>query len=99
MNIRALSFKQPWASQILAGEKTIEYRSWKTLHRGPLMICSGLQHVPEMPEGKHLPKGCAICVVTVVDCVWNDDDDCFHWMLRNPIELPNFPIEGEAGSL
>lgn len=97
MNIKALSIKQPYADQIREGTKTIEYRSWKTLHRGPLLICSGLQHVSELPEGKNMPKGCAICVVNVVDCVWNDDDDCFHWVLENPIELPNFPIKGKLG--
>ncbi len=36
--MRALSVKQPWASLIATGEKTIELRSWRTHYRGPLLI-------------------------------------------------------------
>lgn len=37
----ALSVKQPFASMIARGEKTIELRSWTTKYRGPLLICAG----------------------------------------------------------
>jgi len=39
--IRALTIRQPWASLIAAGVKTIETRSWSTSYRGPLLIHAG----------------------------------------------------------
>jgi len=38
--MKALSISPEYALEILAGRKTIEYRSWKTNHRGDLLICS-----------------------------------------------------------
>ena len=46
----AISVKQPWATLIVAGLKTIEIRSWPTRRRGPVLIHAG--KVPdERPEG------------------------------------------------
>lgn len=39
--MKALSIRQPFASLILTGKKTIETRNWATKYRGPLLICSG----------------------------------------------------------
>jgi len=39
--MRALTIRQPWASLIAAGVKTIETRSWSTKYRGPLAIHAG----------------------------------------------------------
>lgn len=36
--MKALSLKQPWASMVANGTKTIETRSWRTSYRGPLAI-------------------------------------------------------------
>src|SRR2546430_9590561 len=36
--IRALSIRQPWAWLVVNGHKDIENRSWRTNHRGPLLI-------------------------------------------------------------
>ncbi len=38
--MKGLSVKQPFASLIAAGQKTIETRSRKTEHRGRLLICA-----------------------------------------------------------
>ena len=38
---RTLTNRQPWASLIALGVKTIETRSWRTDHRGPLVIHAG----------------------------------------------------------
>jgi len=40
-NARALTIRQPWASLIALGVKTIETRSWSTRYRGPLAIHAG----------------------------------------------------------
>ena len=38
---RVLTVRQPWASLIALGVKTIETRSWRTDYRGPLVIHAG----------------------------------------------------------
>lgn len=43
--MKALTIRQPWASLIAAGVKTIETRSWSTRYRGPLAIHAG-KHKP-----------------------------------------------------
>jgi hypothetical protein len=39
--MKALSIQQPWAALIVAGVKPVENRSWRTAHRGPLLIHAG----------------------------------------------------------
>ena len=36
--MKALSIKEPWASLIVTGKKTIELRTWRTDYRGPILI-------------------------------------------------------------
>ena len=48
--MKALTIRQPWASLIAAGVKTIETRSWSTKYRGPLAIHAG-KHKPERVAG------------------------------------------------
>lgn len=70
----ALSVQQPWAGLIAAGRKTVEVRTWKTSHRGPLLICAAVtptkfrlaNHISL--EGVDLSVGVAVAVVDVVDC-------------------------------
>ncbi len=72
----ALSVKQPWASLIARGRKTIETRSWSTTYRGQLLICAGASPdigalrrfgaVPATWEQVY-PPGVALAVVTLVD--------------------------------
>lgn len=38
--MKAISIKNPYAQAIIAGEKTIEVRSWRTAYRGRLVIVS-----------------------------------------------------------
>jgi hypothetical protein len=38
--MKALSIKQPYATSILRGTKTIELRSWQTAYRGDILICT-----------------------------------------------------------
>jgi hypothetical protein len=45
--MKALTIRQPWASLIAAGVKSIETRSWRTHHRGPVAIHAGLHRPVE----------------------------------------------------
>jgi hypothetical protein len=41
VTMKALTVRQPFASLIQRGLKTMEYRNWTTAHRGPLAIHAG----------------------------------------------------------
>lgn len=72
MQYHALAVRQPDASLIAVGEKTIECRSRRWNYRGPVIICASARPViaanPDNPKGPKLPTGAAICVVDMVDC-------------------------------
>ena len=56
--MKALSIKEPYISEIISGEKTMEYRSWPTKHRGDLLLCGSAS-----PKGDY--AGVAACVVEI----------------------------------
>jgi len=61
--MKAISVRQPWASMIAQGSKTIETRTWSTNYRGDLLIVSSKKPIfPGLPSGKGL------CVVRLFDC-------------------------------
>lgn len=70
--MKALSVRQPWASLIASGAKTVELRTWTTRHRGPLVIVSSSrprqnpQALVECPALQ--PLGALVCIVDLVDC-------------------------------
>jgi hypothetical protein len=80
--LRVLSLRQPWAWLVVNGYKDIENRSWRTNHRGPLLIHASSTLTDFTPEkldeierkhGVRVPKdaetGGIVGVVDVVDCV------------------------------
>lgn len=104
--MKALSVRQPWASLIASGRKTIELRSRPTRHRGPLLICAAqnadARHVAAWTDG---PRGVAVCVVEVVDCrpaTSADDAAACHpaaglwaWVLADPRVITPRPVRGQ----
>ena len=72
--MKALSLKQPWASLIAIGKKTIETRTWATNYRGKLLIVSSrtfdenysLKNFAEVFF--EVPLGKAIAMVNLIDC-------------------------------
>lgn len=62
MMLPALSVKQPYATMIAGGEKTIETRCWATHYRGPLVICS-----TAMPQGFGVTRR-VLCLVFLRHC-------------------------------
>lgn len=67
--MKALSIKQPWASLVATGVKTVECRTWKTKYRGPLLICSSKGDIAIDDDGDSLvlPGGMALAVVELLD--------------------------------
>lgn len=102
---KCLSVRQPWASLIANGQKSIEVRSWSTNYRGPLVICAS-----KSPKINNLPTGCAVCVVDLIDCrpITHNDassaccdvdpDRQFAWVLGSPRVIPSLPtVSGRLG--
>ena len=77
--MKALTIRQPWASLIAAGVKTIETRSWSTKYRGPLAIHAG----KATPDGLWEGGDWAIA--------WNGNPRnafAYRRILSNRLELP-----------
>lgn len=106
--MRCLSVRQPWASLIADGRKTIELRSRPIRYRGPLVICSSL-HPWTGEHGFELgPVGVTLALVELVDCVPALPGDAgaacllppegwFAWHLRLVRRLPELRVKGALG--
>lgn len=108
--MKALSIKQPWASLVAAGYKTVECRTWKTTYRGELLICSSRGDV-EINDGLIAPGGMALGVVELFDVhpmtkadlesaylpdAWYDDAlKGFAWCVRKLYEIKPVPVKGK----
>lgn len=103
--MKTMSIRQPWASLIAFGEKTVEVRSWSTSFRGRLLIHASGKDIIE--DGLTLPAGYAIATVEVVDvrplteadleaaCLEDmPDGPCFAWVLRDAQEIEPVPCKG-----
>lgn len=77
--MKALVVRQPYASLIAGGWKTIETRTWKTDYRGPLAICAGkklmipshpvwdIEFVRDWRDQNLMPMGCIVAVAMLVN--------------------------------
>lgn len=88
--MKAISIKNPFATQILRGTKNIEYRTWDTKHRGDLLICSSAN--PQVPG---MLSGCALCVVELVDTQYDPENDVYEWHLGKVRKIKAFPVKGK----
>lgn len=98
--VRCLSVRQPYASAILTGQKTEEYRSWPTNHRGLLAIHASKtvakEAIADYPD-LDMTTGAVLGIVEVTDCI-PLLDGTYAWTLANP-QLLDEPIaaKGNAG--
>lgn len=78
--MKGLIVREPYASQILSGEKTKEIRSRPTKIRG---------HIAIIPAGSGMVAGTA----DLVDCTgphpgaWQYQDKTYRYILKNPIKF------------
>jgi hypothetical protein len=91
LGFRALTVKQPFAGQILAGTKPIEFRSWSTDYRGDMLISASSN---PRTQG---PFACAVCVVRLVDVRDPGEPDDFEWVLEDPRPVKNVTVKGALG--
>ena len=84
--LRALSIRQPWAEQILRGEKTVEYRSRPTNIRGEVYIYASLANPDPGEDGDaDLPRGLVVGTVEITGCSGMEGE--YEWELQNPKRL------------
>jgi ASCH domain len=108
--MKTLSIKQPWAWAIVAGEKNIENRTWRTSYRGPILIHAGARADDDARaeiEARHglvipdeLPTGGIVGTAVLEDIVEGHDspwaiDGHYHWILRDAQPLPFAPVRGK----
>lgn len=70
--MKALTIRQPWATLIASGVKTIETRTWATKHRGPLVIHAGAAldrrgPIHRIPDPTRMPLGVTLARANLVD--------------------------------
>lgn len=75
--MKVLTIKNPWATLIVYGLKTYEFRSWKTNYRGKILIHAGMN--PDKNEiakfkdyGLNYIYGAIIGEATLTDCILVD---------------------------
>lgn len=101
--MKAISVRQPWASMIAQGTKTIETRTWPTKYRGDLLIVSS-----KKPKIDNLPLGHALCVVEIVECrpmVFSDEaaagckwySGAWAWVLEDVRPVEPVAVRGQLG--
>ncbi len=73
--MKALSIRSDYAMQIMLGQKKVEYRSWQTHYRGPLLICGTAKKV------KGGIPGYAICVACLTNIQHQPDQGQYAWQL------------------
>lgn len=57
--MKALSLRGDYVMDIIRGQKKIEYRSWQTKYRGPILLCSTVKKVHGAVPGY------ALCVAMI----------------------------------
>jgi len=99
--MKAISIKEPWASMILSGKKTIETRRWETKHRGKLLLCAS-----KKPESSISGHAFAIAFLSDIQPMLERDefraccevyDGAFSWFLVNVEPIKPFPVKGQLG--
>jgi len=85
---------------IASGFKDIEYRTWKTGYRGPLLICSSSNWGADEPcpasERDKYPRGVAVCIVDLVDIQESEEEPgLYEWLLEDPGRVEPVPVKGK----
>lgn len=99
--MKALSIKEPYASMILEGKKTIETRTWKTNYVGTILLCAS-----KIPKSKI--SGMAFATAKLSECrrmeKSDEEDACCEiyykahaWVLEDIKKIEPFAVKGKLG--
>lgn len=104
-----LSVRQPWAWLIVNGHKDIENRTWKTAHRGQVLIHAGKEPAATpkiingvlVPEMFHYRTGGIVGMVEITECVTSSKSKWFEgpygFVLTAAKAIPFIPLRGRLG--
>lgn len=110
--MKTLVLRQPWASLVAEGRKTIELRTWTTTYRGPMLVVAGkgVDRDDSVRLGRGTdPAGVTLCIVDVIDVRPATDLDAdaagcapdvgreFAWILANPRVVRRIAVKGRLG--
>lgn len=92
--MKALSMKEPWASLVAQGVKTMETRSWRTNFRGEMLIHASLAPVGKSEREQALLgllkgplcRGHILCRCRLTDCIRIDEAFAEALRERAPVE-------------
>ena len=87
--MKALSVRGDYIMQMINGTKKIEYRTWKTNYRGPILMCSTAKRVPNSAPGY------ALCVMDLYRIDWNDVDQCYYWYIKLKNLIDPIKVKGQ----
>jgi len=107
--MKALCLKQPYASWIAEGKKTIETRTWKTNYREKFLVVAsrGLDLLRELELAlENYPIGMALAIARILDCrpmTEQDEkaaccelyDGAWAWLLTDVRKIEPFPVKGQ----
>jgi hypothetical protein len=105
MKYRCLSIRQPHLQALLDGRKDVEYRTWQTAYRGPLLLHAGLRldgaDVAEhygYPLDRWYDIGAILALCRLADIVRGPEPGLFSWLLSDIRELAEpIPYVGRLG--
>ena len=96
--MKALSVRPEYTFDIFVGEQTFEERTWKTDHRGDLLICASSKKEPGYVNGY------AYFVIPLLDIrpseeAWFDESGkpvtMYEWVLGKPRAIEPIPVKGK----
>ena len=87
--IKALSVRGDFIMDMIAGKKKIEYRTWKTNYRGPILMCSTAKKVAGAAPGY------AICVVNLKSIQYFLLEGFYHWNIELANVIKPIHVKGQ----
>lgn len=87
--IKALLVRGDFIMDMIAGKKKIEYRTWKTNYRGPILMCSTAKKVAGAAPGY------AICVVNLKSIQYFPLEGFYHWNIELANVIKPIHVKGQ----
>ena len=87
--MKALSVRGDYVMDMITGKKKIEYRTWSTKYRGPLLMCSTTRKVAGSAPGY------AICIVNLYNIEYSELDDLYYWHIKDVRVIKPIHIKGQ----
>ena len=87
--MKALSVRGDFIMDMIAGKKKIDYRTWKTNYRGPILMCSTAKKVAGAAPGY------AICVVNLKSIQYFPLEGFYHWNIELANVIKPIHVKGQ----